>query len=545
MKKAYALLISILVLLFLTACNKASLVGSYSGLSNEGIPIAIDFNTDGTATSNLFGFDLPGKYTISRNNIEITTSVLGVVQTVYGQYSAGDDKIVFTDVILEKGELSVDDLQLSTSPSTEDNAAEYMGEHLETLEEEDFATLYEHMSRFEDESFDFEMFQIYIQGESEVVKEHLYEMGIHYYDRGRYENALKCFTALDDFSNAQEFVNLCGINSELLENYKYTMSDNGISISEYLAYEKTVVIPHGTYELKSGNSTVRGTFRNNARLEEVVFPKTLIKIGDYSFFGCTNLTNVHIPPNIQEIGSYAFMNSGLVDALLPNTLEINNVGGGIFKGCKNLKKAVIEVRTNHAGINFLKNDFFEGCTSLTEVSLPDEVTDMGGSFFRECSSLQTVRLPNGLERLYSYAFTDCISLETIVLPASLEEIDIGTFGGCTNLNSIVIPEGVTMISVGAFKNCSSLSSVALPSSLTTIKPEAFFGCTSLHSIRIPKKTQEISWDAFIMYIASNSANTKALPIVFSIYEDSGAHRILDGWNESAYNGIFEYVFVEQ
>ncbi len=116
---------------------------------------------------------------------------------------------------------------------------------------------------------------------------------------------------------------------------------------------------------------------------------------------------------------------------------------------------------------------FESATSLTEVTIPNTVTDIG-----------------------MHAFSGCSKLRSVTLSESLSDLPYGMFYMCTSLQSITIPEKVTEIGDACFIMCSSLKSVDLPSNLISIGESAFNICTSLNSIELPSTVQKIGATAF-------------------------------------------------
>jgi len=65
---------------------------------------------------------------------------------------------------------------------------------------------------------------------------------------------------------------------------------------------------------------------------------------------------------------------------------------------------------------------FKDCTALTEISLPDGITNIGNNVMRGCSALHKLRLPKGLTDIGSYAFSRCSALDTLIIPASVKTI---------------------------------------------------------------------------------------------------------------------------
>jgi hypothetical protein len=105
---------------------------------------------------------------------------------------------------------------------------------------------------------------------------------------------------------------------------------------------------------------------------------------------------------------------------------------------------------------------FSDCSSLTNVTIPDGVTSIGGYAFSDCSSLTNVTIPDGVTSIGGYAFNNCISLTSITIPDSVVNIGNYAFCNCRSLTSITIPDSVTSIGIGAFEECGSLESITLP-----------------------------------------------------------------------------------
>lgn len=138
-----------------------------------------------------------------------------------------------------------------------------------------------------------------------------------------------------------------------------------------------------------------------------------------------------------------------------------------------------------------------GCTSLTQVTIPEGVTTISGSAFYGCTSLKTVVMPESVREIGVYAFSGCSGLESVTLPPNLTQIPDGAFYQCSSLGEVQVPEGVTSIGSSAFDECASLSAVSLPESLNVLKDAAFMDCTALTTITIPANVSEIDHTAFM------------------------------------------------
>lgn len=68
-----------------------------------------------------------------------------------------------------------------------------------------------------------------------------------------------------------------------------------------------------------------------------------------------------------------------------------------------------------------------------------------------------------------YAFYGCSSLTNVTIPDSVTSISSGTFAGCSSLTSVIIPDSVVKAGFAkVFSGCDSLASVTISDSVTSI-----------------------------------------------------------------------------
>ena len=139
---------------------------------------------------------------------------------------------------------------------------------------------------------------------------------------------------------------------------------------------------------------------------------------------------------------------------------------------------------------------FEGCASLTRITLPEGVEEIDVRAFQDCTNLTEVVLPSSLTNVHSSAFCGCTSLTQITIPKGVKELDWDVFQNCTGLKQVTIPEGVETLGQGVFQGCTSLTHVTLPEGVVRIGRSAFQGCTGLTGIDLPDSVTEIEADAF-------------------------------------------------
>jgi hypothetical protein len=97
-------------------------------------------------------------------------------------------------------------------------------------------------------------------------------------------------------------------------------------------------------------------------------------------------------------------------------------------------------------------------------------------------SLTNLTIPASLTDLGDWTFSDCVGLADITIPDSINRVGWGTFNGCTHLNRLTIGGGVTNIEDSAFSHCSRLERVVIPDSVLGIGDSAFASCPGLTSV---------------------------------------------------------------
>ena len=170
----------------------------------------------------------------------------------------------------------------------------------------------------------------------------------------------------------------------------------------------------------------------------------------------------------------------------------NSIGGHAFDGCRSLTSVTIPNSVTSIG-----SYAFARCASLTSITIGNSLTSIGHVAFSDCTSLTSITIPNSVTSIGKHAFYNCTSLTSITIPNSVTSIESSAFGGCTGLTSITIPNNVTSIGGYAFSCCSSLTSVIIGNSVTSIGSSAFWNCTSLTSVTIGNSVTTIGYRAFL------------------------------------------------
>ena len=171
-------------------------------------------------------------------------------------------------------------------------------------------------------------------------------------------------------------------------------------------------------------------FRGASGITSITIPNSVTSIGDYAFAGCTMLQSTfadQLLPNVLEsIGDYAFQNADSLSYIrIPNT--VTSIGKYAFNGCTALNVVDFEATNCTYSGTEAEPPFFY-CTSLSTLTVGDNVTQIPAYCFKDCYSLTTLNLGSGLNEINTYGFFGCQNISSLVIPASVETIGSYAFG---------------------------------------------------------------------------------------------------------------------
>ena len=223
----------------------------------------------------------------------------------------------------------------------------------------------------------------------------------------------------------------------------------------------------------------------------------------YVFNYKTNITSfneLQYFTGLTSICNYAFQGCGsLTSVTIPGS--VTTIDQYAFYQCSNLTVANIP-----EGVTSIGNYAYAYCRALTSVTIPTTTTSIGSSSFESCNALGTITVSAG-NTVYD-SRSDCNAIiqtasNTLIagcknstIPGGVTSIGTRAFYNCVELSSIILPEGVTSIGDYAFDLCENLTSATIPEGLTSIGIEAFNECWRLPSVIIPSSLTSIGRYAF-------------------------------------------------
>lgn len=231
-----------------------------------------------------------------------------------------------------------------------------------------------------------------------------------------------------------------------------------------------------------------------------------------------------------------FMKEVVVAGICYNLNEEDKTASILQKEDDNVSEVIIPSFINDNGNTYVVTSIghhafaYSHCfSSVTSISIPDSVTDIGEGAFSCQRSLRSITFPNSVKNIGRAAFEGCSSINSVRIPSSVISIGEQAFSFCDSLLSIVvdiknqqydsreecnaiietktnilitgccksiIPNDVIGIGNYAFCGFESLISITIPNSVTSIGHYAFCRCENITDIKLPNSIISIGHNAF-------------------------------------------------
>lgn len=203
---------------------------------------------------------------------------------------------------------------------------------------------------------------------------------------------------------------------------EFIINEDGVlNEIKHLTYKNELIIPEGVVRIENRILNTSET----ANLYKIVFPSTLVDIGEENF------VDLESPIEITINDNFIFENGCLYTKNYENLCLClkNDVKGELFikDGCETIYPFA-----------------FSGCRRLTKIVLPESIRKIGEWNFKNCDHVKEIVLPRQIDFIGECAFSGCCELEKIELPENLKKISFNMFYSC-NLKELKIPNSIVEI----------------------------------------------------------------------------------------------------
>ena len=221
-------------------------------------------------------------------------------------------------------------------------------------------------------------------------------------------------------------------------------------------------------------SVGRCAFYGLSALKNVTLPQSLTVIDEYGFYGCSSLTAVTLPKNLYYIGAYAFRRTamtsiesdtdgwtvnGSTTALEPTALTKTEYKKPFMRTPRESGTVIAEGRFGKTNALYWKLTDTGLLTISGEGKMPT-FSSNGAPWSEYRSVIRAVKVEDGVTSVGRCALHTSRPLTEISLPNSLTEIQEYAFYNCINLKTVTVPENTVSIGKFAFRKCRSLIGIA-------------------------------------------------------------------------------------
>ena len=232
---------------------------------------------------------------------------------------------------------------------------------------------------------------------------------------------------------------------------------------------KTVVIGNGLFKI------CEYTFADCNSLTDITIPSSVTSFEEWAFHNCTGLTDIHISDlgawiNIKSTGEagHPFSASGnehklflngklLTHAVIPDGITV--IRENAFANCTSLTAVTIP-----ASVKSAEDGSFYNCKNLTDVYITDVAAWLNIDMHWDDRNPFSVYgyVENGQEYVSNKEnklYLNGNLVTNLIIPDGVTNIRYSAFASCSSIKSVTIPKSVTTIGVHAFINCDRITDV--------------------------------------------------------------------------------------
>ncbi|MEG1751940.1 MAG: leucine-rich repeat protein [Clostridia bacterium] len=227
-----------------------------------------------------------------------------------------------------------------------------------------------------------------------------------------------------------------------LAEYEKQIADGNTTIEEYkneiISLNSQIIELKETIKsLENLNQTLKGDDSYKAIFQQIVGGTvTELKASDldgiteiraYAFYNCQNLQRVALPESVETIGSYAFFGCNTLEEFIVTT-NLKTINSHAFENCVTLKNF------NLSNVNYVGDFAFMG-SGISDIYVPATIANWGRCIFQN-SYATNVYVSEGVTNIPFGMLHGCGQITSLYLPSTLKSIDV--FGVSNYSNSMRI-----------------------------------------------------------------------------------------------------------
>lgn len=233
-------------------------------------------------------------------------------------------------------------------------------------------------------------------------------------------------------------------------------------------------------------------------VQSITLGSNVSAIPSYFAYENTNITTFDIPEKITTIGQNAFFGSGLACITIPR--GVTSIGKNAFSNCQSLTEVYFNAEdcANPASGN---NPVFSG-SNITRFVIGDNVRNIPSHLLYKVKTLTEITIPENVTSMGINPFGYCENLREVTynaircVPNPPITNSLHAWFGDVHLFKLHIGENVEIIPEYFAYNQDSITEYNIPESVKEIGRYAFYSCMHLKKIELPRNIEKIGDYAF-------------------------------------------------
>lgn len=288
-----------------------------------------------------------------------------------------------------------------------------------------------------------------------------------------------------DFSSIKK-IGTHSIFNTGLTTIHFNGSEDIILMNQAINNNKSLTVIDGLQNVKQ--FTANSIFSNNTALLELRLDNLELCDGNNFVNNCTSLHTFYAPKLATKIEYGTFGSCKALKNLTIDWENITTIKGSAFNSCTSLTSDKVDI--SHV-TEFTGDRHFNECSSLTSLTLNQNIINIPEYFCYKCTNLSTINLTN-CTTIGAYVFFNT-SLVNVDISAC-SSLGGSVFSGVNTLVSVNLCSDLKTLNGSVFKNCSNLSNINTNSAvITSIGESTFEGCKSLTTFDVSSVMSLGAW----------------------------------------------------